>query len=127
MKSNNQYHEEFLKERAQNKLKIHLQKMRYLFSNTIRTISSNKNSLSNDLKEFGVDTNEPDFLTLKVKILVRKFQNPESDQDRMKMMILEIPAFFEKTKKLMVFKKINESHHGNGYKKTLSGAARRIN
>ena len=74
------------------------------------------------MKEFGVDTDEPDLFNTENQdntsndlLSTLSDENEEDD--------LEIPAFFEKTKKLMVFKKINVSHHGIGCSKTLSGTA----
>ena len=83
-----------------------------------------KQDLSNDLKEFGVDTNELDLFS-------SEDQDPSSDDilsslEEESEDDLEIPAFLE-DKKINVFEKINGSHHGIGYFKTLSGIAKWIN
>ena len=90
---NNSYHEEFLKDQeAQNIIENTSSKDEVSFSQeAINDFSDNENSLSNDLKEFGVDTNEPDLFNSESEnsgsenLLSESNDNEEDD--------LEIPAF----------------------------------
>ena len=95
---NNSYHEEFLKDQeAQNIIENTSSKDEVSFSQeAINNFSDNKNSLSNDLKEFGVDTNEPDLFNSESEnsgtenLLSESDDNEEDD--------LEIPAFLRRQK-----------------------------
>ena len=95
---NNSYHEEFLKDQeAQNIIENTSSKDEVSFSQeAINNFSDNKNSLSNDLKEFGVDTNEPDLFNSESEnsgtenLLSESDDNDEDD--------LEIPAFLRRQK-----------------------------
>ncbi len=95
---NNSYHEEFLKDQeAQNIIENTSSKDEVSFSQeAINDFSDNENSLSNDLKEFGVDTNEPDLFNSESEnsgsenLLSESNDNEEDD--------LEIPAFLRRQK-----------------------------
>ena len=67
---------------------------------------------SNGLENFELNEREQLFSTQmrnnKNEIDVENF-NSETEEDE-----LEIPAFLKKTKKLMIFEKINECHHRIG-------------
>ena len=97
---NNQYHEELLKDQeAQNIIENTSSKDEISFSQeAINNFSDNENSISNDLKEFGVDTNEPDLFSSNHEdnsnsddlLLSNELDHEEDD--------LEIPAFLRRQK-----------------------------
>jgi cell division protein FtsZ len=77
---------------------------------------------SNDLKEFGVDTDAPDLFSSEADSSNSEdllSSNDEQEDD------LEIPAFLRRQKKLMVLKEINGRHHSIGNAKALSSTAKR--
>ena len=91
------------------------------FSEEAVSFTQRLKEISNDLKEFGVDTNEPDLFnsdsrSINTEDLIGHQKDNEEDD-------LRNTCIFKKTKKLMVFEKINGSHHGIGCSKTLSGIA----
>ena len=95
---NNQYHEELLKDQeAQNIIENTSSKDEISFSQeAINNFSDNENSISNDLKEFGVDTNEPDlFSSEKENSDTENLLNDSEDNEEDD---LEIPAFLRRQK-----------------------------
>ena len=93
---NNQYHEELLKNQsAENIVESTSSESEISFSQ--EAVASQENELSDDLKEFGVDTDEPDLFNNENKVsgsddLLGSSEN-ENDEDD-----LEIPAFLRRQK-----------------------------
>ena len=91
---NNQYHEELLKNQE---VENTLDENEMSFSHGIESSLENKNEPSNDLKEFGVDTREPDLFN-------SDNPNPSSDnlletsEEENEEDDLEIPAFLRRQK-----------------------------
>ena len=91
---NNQYHEELLKNQ---KVENTLDENEMSFSHGIESSLENKNEPLNDLKEFGVDTREPDLFN-------SDDPNPSSDnlletsEEENEEDDLEIPAFLRRQK-----------------------------
>jgi cell division protein FtsZ len=81
--------------------------------------------VSNGLENFGVEgESAPDLFSSDnesaetEELLSSEISENDSVDDD-----LEIPAFLRRQKKLMVFKKINDSHYNTRYEKSLSGIA----
>ena len=109
---NNQYHEELLKnQEAENIVENTLEDDEKSFSQEAIDPSETDQGITSDLKEFGVDTDEPDLFNSDIQNSNSEDLLGLSDKDNEED-DLEIPAFQKKTKKLMVFEKINGSHHG---------------
>ena len=93
---NNQYHEELLKNQsAENIVESTSSESEISFSQ--EAVAPQENELSDDLKEFGVDTDEPDLFNNENKVsgsddLLGSSEN-ENDEDD-----LEIPAFLRRQK-----------------------------
>ena len=94
---NNQYHEELLKNQdVENVVDNPLDDSEMSFTKEALEAEQSKEDLSNDLKEFGVDTNEPDLFS-------STNQNPISDDvpnslEEDEEDDLEIPAFLRRQK-----------------------------
>ena len=120
---NQQYHEELLRNQQSENIVDNTNietEISFTLRNLRLILQMIKVSPSNDLKEFGVDTDEPDlFNSENQNENVEDLLNSSEDEDD-----LRNTSIFKKTKKLMVFKKINGSHHGIGCSKTLSGTAK---
>ncbi len=91
---NNQYHEELLKNQE---VENTLDENEMSFSHGIESSLENKNEPSNDLKEFGVDTREPDLFNSddpnpSSDNLLETSEEENEDDD------LEIPAFLRRQK-----------------------------
>jgi cell division protein FtsZ len=121
---NNKYHEELLKnQQVESIVENSFEENETSFSQEAMEIRETGHEKSADLKEFGVDIEDPDLFNNDNQA------SPSEDllgstQDEYEEDDLEIPAFLRRQKKLIVFKKINESHHGIGYFKTLSSSAK---
>ncbi len=93
---NNQYHEELLKNQsAENIVESTSSESEISFSQ--EAVSPQKNELSDDLKEFGVDTDEPDLFNNENNVsgsddLLGSSENENEEDD------LEIPAFLRRQK-----------------------------
>ena len=120
---NNQYHEELLKnQEVENIVENASEEKEISFSREAISSPEIENNISNDLKEFGVDTDEPDLFNSENQdsasedlLGSAEIDNEEDD--------LEIPAFLRR-QKINGLQKINGSHHGIGCSKTLSGIAK---
>ena len=117
---NNQYHEELLKNQVKSIVENASDENEISFS---QEAIAKPLVIPNDLKEFGVDIDEPDLFSSddhasnSDDLIGLSDEKDEEDE-------LEIPAFFKKTKKLMVFRKNKWETTGIGCSKTLSGIAR---
>ena len=95
---NNQYHEELLRnQEAESVVENTSNENETSFSEEAFSPSEPENEISNDLKEFGVDTNEPDLFnpdneTSNSKNLLDSTEEETEDDD------LEIPAFLRRQK-----------------------------
>ena len=95
----NQYHEELLKNQEAEKIVEETQGSDEVsFSQEIISSEQRENEISDDLKEFGVDTNEPDLFSSENQSsssedLLGSSENNEDDEDD-----LEIPAFLRRQK-----------------------------
>ncbi len=95
---NNQYHEELLRnQQAKNIVENTYKDHETSFSKEAITTSESEISENSDLKEFGVDTNEPDLFSLETKEdnsgdLLTSSDNETEEDD------LEIPAFLRRQK-----------------------------
>ena len=98
---NNQYHEELLRNQEAKSIveNVSDQKEVSFSQEAIETPEINE-SLSSDLKEFGVDTDEPDLFSSENHNLESEdlLQSSEHDQDRDEDDDLEIPAFLRRQK-----------------------------
>ena len=96
--TNNLYHEELLKNQGiENIIENISDEKEDSFSKEVLGDSEIKNEITSDLKEFGVDTNEPDLFNSdnqdsSSKDLLGSFSDEENDDD------LEIPAFLRRQK-----------------------------
>ena len=87
--------------------------------------STESEQVSNGLENFGVEgETAPDLFssdneTTETERLLPTETNENISEDD----DLEIPSIFKKAKKLMVFKKINDSHHNTRCEKSLPGIA----
>ena len=94
---NNQYHEEFLKnQEAENIVENISEDNDTSFSHEALS-SSNTEESSNDLKEFGVDTDEPDLFNTENQASTSEDLLGSSDEDQEED-DLEIPAFLRRQK-----------------------------
>ena len=95
---NNQYHEELLKDQeAENIVENTSEEKEISFSEEAVLATVTDQDASNDLKEFGVDTDEPDLFTsdsqdLSSEDLLSSSQENSDEDD------LEIPAFLRRQK-----------------------------
>ena len=95
---NNQYHEELLKNQAvENVVENTSYENETSFSQEAISSQESKNEISDDLKEFGVDTEEPDLFSTENDTsisdnLLSSSQNDNEEDD------LEIPAFLRRQK-----------------------------
>ena len=96
--TNNLYHEELLKNQGiENIIENISDEKEDSFSKEVLGNSETKNEIVSDLKEFGVDTNEPDLFNSdnqdsSSEDLLGSFSDEENDDD------LEIPAFLRRQK-----------------------------
>jgi len=95
---NNQYHEELLRnQEAESIVEDTSNENETSFSEEAFSPSEPENEISNDLKEFGVDTNEPDLFNSD-----NETSNPEnllgSTEEETEVDDLEIPAFLRRQK-----------------------------
>ena len=94
---NNQYHEELLKnQEAENIVENISEDNDTSFSHEALS-SSNTEESSNDLKEFGVDTDEPDLFNTENQVSTSEDLLGSSDEDQEED-DLEIPAFLRRQK-----------------------------
>ncbi len=94
---NNQYHEELLKnQEAENIVENISEDNDTSFSHEVLSSSNTEESL-NDLKEFGVDTDEPDLFNTENKVSTSEDLLGSSDEDQEED-DLEIPAFLRRQK-----------------------------
>ena len=95
---NNQYHKELLKNQEIEKIVENTSEEKEIsFSEEVMSTSNTDNEPSSDLKEFGVDTNEPDLFSSENNDLSRGdlLGTTEEDQEEDD---LEIPAFLRRQK-----------------------------
>ena len=96
---NNQYHEELVKsQEVENIIENTSNDDEKSFSQEVLNSSESTETLSNDLKEFGVDTNEPDLFSsdsqnLNSDDLLGSIEEDQEEEDD-----LEIPAFLRRQK-----------------------------
>ena len=94
---NNQYHEELLRnQEAENIVDNTLNENEVSFSQEALSKSDNEQESLNDLKEFGVDTNEPDLFSSENQSLNSEDSiiSPDVEEED----DLEIPAFLRRQK-----------------------------
>ncbi len=95
---NNQYHEELLKnQEAENIIENISEDNDTSFSHEALNSSNTEEESSNDLKEFGVDTDEPDLFNTENQASTSKDLLGSSDEDQEED-DLEIPAFLRRQK-----------------------------
>ena len=95
---NNQYHEELLRnQEAKDIVEDNSDETEMSFSQEAVNDIDTNNSVSNDLKEFGVDTDEPDLFSSDNENLVSEDLLGSNDNDQEED-DLEIPAFLRRQK-----------------------------